>query len=101
MEKEAKEDEDVYDKLSCWCATNTKDKAKSVGDAESRNDGLTSSIEELTAQSARLGAETANLAKEVASDQKALDSATALRQKQLAQFSGEEKDLLESISSLK
>merc|ERR1719163_2235685 len=31
----------------------------------------------------------------------ALDQATAIRQKQLAEFNGEEKDLLESISALK
>merc|ERR1711920_154500 len=42
-----------------------------------------------------------NLEKEVAANQEALDQATAIREKQLAEFNAEEKDLLESISALK
>merc|ERR1712039_16423 len=38
---------------------------------------------------------------EVAANQEALDQATAIREKQLAEFNAEEKDLLESISALK
>jgi len=37
----------------------------------------------------------------VAKNQEALDKATAIREKQLAEFNAEEKDLLESISALK
>ena len=51
--------------------------------------------------SARLNAEIKNLEKEVAQNQDALAKATALREKQLAEFNAEEKDLLESISALK
>jgi len=101
LEKEAEEDEEIYDKMACWCETNDKDKTKAVSDAEARIADLTTKIEELTAQSARLNTEIAHLEKEVASNQKALDSATAIRTKQLAEFNAEEKDLLESISALK
>jgi len=58
-------------------------------------------IEELTAASARLNTEIKNLESEVAKNQEALDKATAIREKQLAEFNAEEKDLLESISALK
>merc|ERR1712194_743221 len=51
--------------------------------------------------SARLNTEIKNLEKEVAANQEALDQATAIREKQLAEFNAEEKDLLESISALK
>jgi len=101
LEKEAEEDEEIYDKMACWCETNDKEKTKAVSDAEARISDLTTKIEELTAQSARLNTEIANLNKEVAGNQKALDAATAIRTKQLAEFNGEEKDLLESISALK
>merc|ERR1719453_638845 len=101
LEKEAEEDEEIYDKMACWCETNDKEKTKSISDAEARISDLTTKIEELTAQSARLNTEIANLEKEVAENQKALDAATAIRQKQLAEFNAEEKDLLESISALK
>jgi len=101
LEKEAEEDEEIYDKMACWCETNDKEKTKSISDAEARISDLTTKIEELTANSARLNTEIKNLEKEVAGNQNALDKATAIRQKQLAEFNEEEKDLLGSISALK
>ena len=78
---------------ACWCETNDKEKTKSIADAEARISDLTTKIEELTASSARLNTEIKNLEKEVAGNQNALDKATAIRQKQLAEFNGEEKSL--------
>jgi len=101
LEKEAEEDEEIYDKMACWCETNDKEKTKSIANAEAKISDLTTKIEELTAQSARLNTEIKNLEQEVAKNQAALDKATAIRQKELAEFNGEEKDLLESISALK
>jgi len=100
LEKEAEEDEEIYDQLACWCATNDKEKTKSVAEAEARITDLTTSIEDLTASSSRLGTEIKNLEKEVAENQHALDQATAIRQKELAEFVQEEKDLLQSIDGL-
>merc|ERR1719299_271999 len=101
LEKEAEEDEEIYDKMACWCETNDKEKTKSIADAETRIADLTTKIEELTATSARLNTEIKNTEQEVAKNQNALDKATAIRQKELAEFNAEEKDLLESISALK
>jgi len=101
LEKEAEEDEEIYDTMACWCETNDKEKTKAIADAEAKIADLTTKIEELTAVSSRLGAEIKNLEKEVAQNQEALDKATAIREKQLAEFNAEEKDLLESISALK
>merc|ERR1740117_2163137 len=101
LEKEAEVDEEIYDKMACWCETNDKEKTKSISDAEARISDLTTKIEELTASSARLNTEIKNLEKEVAENQAALDKATAIRQKELAEFNEEEKDLLGSISALK
>merc|ERR1719163_220361 len=93
----AETDQEVYDKMACWCTTNDKEKTASIAAAEA----LTTTIEELTANSARLATEIKTLEKEVAKNQDALDKATALRQKQLAEFNAEEKDVLQSISALK
>merc|ERR1719355_397718 len=101
LEKEAEEDEEIYDKMACWCETNDKEKTKSIADAEARISDLTTKIEELTASSARLNTEIKNLEKEVAENQAALDKATAMRQKELAEFNEEEKDMLQSIGALK
>jgi len=99
--KEAEEDEEIYDKMACWCETNDKEKTKSIADAEERIETLTTKIEELTASSAQLNTEIKNHEKEVAHNQDALSKATSIREKQLAEFNAEEKDLLESISALK
>jgi chromosome segregation ATPase len=101
LEKEAEEDEEIYDQLACWCETNDKEKTKTIADAEARIEDLTTKIEEMTATSARLNTEIKNLEKEVAQNQEALDQATAIREKQLAEFNAEEKDLLQSVSALK
>merc|ERR1719240_918015 len=101
MEKEAEEDEEIYEKMACWCETNDKEKTKAIAEAEARIEDLTSTIEELTASSARLNTEIKQLEKEVAANQEALDKATAIRTKELAEFNAEEKDMLQSISALK
>merc|ERR1719321_140011 len=87
LEEEAKEDEEVYEKVACWCETNDKEK--------------TSAIEEATSLSAKLNTEIKNLEHEIAKNTEALDKATKMRQKELAEFNEEEKDVLQSIGALK
>jgi chromosome segregation ATPase len=100
LEKEADQDEEIYDKMACWCETNDKEKTKAIADAERRIKELEVKIEEDTALSARLTAEIAKHKEEVATAEKALDEATAIRQKEIADFNAEEKGLLEAISAL-
>ena len=38
LEKEAEENEEIYDQLACWCEINDKGKTKSIADAETRID---------------------------------------------------------------
>jgi len=101
LQKEAEEDEEVYEKLACWCETNDKEKTAAIEEAEARITALTSAIEEGTATSSRLNTEIKNLEAEIAKNQEALDKATAMRQEELAEFNAEEKDVLQSIGALK
>lgn len=101
LEKEAAEDEEIYDKMACWCETNQKEKTASIKNAESRIDDLKTKIDEFTASSSRLNGEVKSLETEVSQNQGALDQATAIREKQLSEFNSEEKSLVDSISSLK
>merc|ERR1719399_1655623 len=87
--------------MGCWCETNDKLKTKAIADAESKIERLVAFIEEFTANSARLTVEISNLEKEVAKNSDALDKATALRTKELAEFNAEEKESLQTISSVK
>ena len=100
LEKEAEEDEEIYDALACWCETNDKEKTKAIADAEARIKDLETKIEELTATSARLNTEIDGLNKEVADNEKALADATKMREQQLKEFNAEEADALNSIELL-
>merc|ERR1719443_477008 len=101
MEKEGEEAEEVYEKMGCWCQTNDKEKTKAIKDGEGAINDLSASVEDLAANIARLTAETGALDSEVAKNEEALSSADSLRQKQLAEFNVEEKDMLTSITGLK
>jgi len=101
LEKEAEEDEEIYEKLACWCETNDKEKTKAIADAEALIAELTSTISELAATSARLSTEIKNLEAEVKEEQDALDQATAMRAKELAEFNEAEKETLLNIQALK
>merc|ERR1719502_208611 len=101
LEKEAEEDEEVYESMGCWCETNDKIKTKAIADAEAKIESLVSFIENFAANTARLTVEISNLEKEVAKNSDALDKATALRTKELAEFNAEEKEALQTISSVK
>merc|ERR1719181_2341404 len=101
LQKEAEEDEEIYDKLACWCTTNDKEKTKAVKDAEEKIDMLETKIAELTALSAKLTEEIQSLEKDIEGYQAALEQATAIRKKELAEFQAEEKDMLEAIGALK
>merc|ERR1719201_1010690 len=69
LEKEAEEDEDVYEAMGCWCETNDKAKTKAIADAEQSIERLTAAIEEYTGNSARLNTEIQELEKELAQNQ--------------------------------
>jgi len=101
MEKEAEEDEETYEAMGCWCETNDKLKTKSIADAEQSISDLNVAIEGFTAASARLNQEIPNLESEVAKNEEALEKATAMRKKELAEFNAEEKESLQTIASLK
>merc|ERR1719428_2013138 len=101
LQEEAKADEEVYEKMACWCTTNEKEKTKAIEEATQHIDDLTVSIESLTAASTRLNEEIKVLEKEVNKNQGALAKNTEMRMKDQGEFQMEEKDLLAAISSLK
>merc|ERR1719311_718912 len=101
LDKEAKEDAELYDKLACWCETNDKDKTKAIADANDAIASLTASIEQNTALASTRETEIASLTEEAAALTKALGEGKSLREKQNDEFNETEKDLIQSIGSLK
>merc|ERR1719298_75394 len=61
LEKEAEEDEEVYEAMGCFCETNDKEKTKAIADAEQRIADLTAAIEEYTSKSAELNTQITHL----------------------------------------
>merc|ERR1719453_2875270 len=57
LEKEGEEDEEVYEKMGCWCETNDKEKTKSIADGEGKINDLSAAVEEMAASAARLRTE--------------------------------------------
>merc|ERR1719171_596711 len=101
LEEEAKNDEDLYDKLACWCETNDKEKTKAIEDGKQKITELSAAIEENTALASTRETEVGALKGEAATLEKGLADSAALRAKENAEFNSEEKDLIQSIGSLK
>merc|ERR1719160_160200 len=99
--KEAEEDAETYETMACWCETGDKQKAKEIADGQQRSSELSASIEELTAKGAQLKSDIETLEASVAEQTTALSTATAIRDKEKAEFVAEEKEMIQSITSLK
>ncbi|CAJ1363142.1 unnamed protein product [Effrenium voratum] len=101
LEADAKKDEEVYDKMACWCTETQKSKQAAIEEGSARIESLAAEIEQGIALSARLGPEIESLQKEAEKNQQALQQATAIREKQVSEFEAESKDLQESISAVR
>merc|ERR1719420_2210154 len=101
LDAEAKNDGELYDKLACWCETNDKDKTKAIADGKNSVASLTASFDRNTALASTRETEIEALTEEAAALTKALGEAKAIREKQNDEFNMTEKDLIQSIHSLK
>jgi len=100
-EAEAKEDEEIYGKMACWCKTNDKEKTEAIEIAEKRIESLTAAIESGTAHAAELATAIDGLKDDIAEDQDAIEKAVAIREKEKEEFEAEDADLSESSALLK
>merc|ERR1719453_292568 len=101
LHKEAEDDAEAYESMACWCETGDKQKAKEIADGQQKSSDLAAAIEELTAKGAQLRSDIETLETSVSELTAALTSATAIRDKEKAEFVADEKDMIQSITSLK
>jgi len=101
LEKEQDADEDLYDAFTCWCEANDKGKSKAIADAEQHSADLTSTIEMTDAKHEQLTTDIAELKRQIAENSDALNTATALREKEGSEFHENEKDSIQAIGNLK
>ena len=83
-----------------WCNTNDRETPSASDSGKPLDSDLASAIKDETAASATLHTENENLQSERASKQQSLDEATATRKKQLASYTEEDKELLETVGGL-
>jgi hypothetical protein len=98
---EMEEDEALHGKLSCWCNTNEWEKTNAADSSSQKIEDLKATIERLTARSSELKGEIKQTEADVASNKQELAEATALREKQAAEFHGSDLDSVQAIENLK
>merc|ERR1719456_1342429 len=101
LEAEAKDDEEVYEQLTCWCETNRKEKEAAIEMGKAKIEQLESSIEELTSKIAGMTEHYNGQRGEMYKNDKAKKDATAMRMKEGQEFHKEETDLLQAIDACK
>lgn len=98
---EADKESEMYDKMVCWCETNEKDKSKDIAVAEGRIGDLMSEMQARSASKGELSTKIKALKAEIAENTASLKTATALREKEAAAFSSEEKEMMQAVTNLK
>merc|ERR1719235_2426105 len=101
VEKEASEDKEIYDEMACWCKTNDREKTLATEIAQKTITDLTAQIEEYVARKATLANEIESLQDENAANTDALAQATAMREKEAAEFQEEEANSKQASAALK
>lgn len=101
LEKEAEKESEMYEKMVCWCESNEKEKTAAIAAAEARDLDLTSEVESRGARFGELSTDIAKTKRQISEDTQALEKATMIQEKGVAEFQGEEQDLVQAITNLK
>merc|ERR1719159_2295086 len=101
LEAEAKDDEEVYEQLTCWCETNRKEKEAAIAAGKEKITQLEASIEELTAKIKGLTEHYNGQRSELYKNDKAKKDATGMRMKEGQEFHKEETDMINAINACK
>ncbi|CAJ1443907.1 unnamed protein product [Effrenium voratum] len=100
LEAEAEKDEEVDEKMKCWCKETMQSKEESIASTESQISSLGGSIETAAADSMRLALEVEGHESDLAKSQESLSMAEAQREKQQKTFQEEEKEMKESLTGV-
>lgn len=101
LEKEAKEDEEIMEKMECWCTHGEAQKTAAISSNTQLVASLETAIEEYTAQGQQLAKDIKQLTKDIASNKQELLEATTMRDKDRAEYVQDEKEELVSLEGVK
>jgi DNA repair exonuclease SbcCD ATPase subunit len=99
--KDIAEDKAVYDKMNCWCNSNSGQKADAIENGEKHIGDLNSDIEAGTAAVKELQAKLQSAQEELEANEQALEKATNMRKKEKADFQTYEKEAIVNVEALK
>jgi len=100
VEAEGEKEKELFDKFMCFCKTGGTDLAKSIGDTTTKIPELQATIEETISQKAQLEEDLKKHQVDRAAAKAAMAEATALREKEAADFAGISTDLKTNIAAI-
>jgi len=101
LSSEMKDDEDLYNKLQCWCDENKDKRGKSESDNEAKVAELEATVESLGARSKELSSKVGQVKKETSELSDALAESTAAREKQKKEYRSEVEENKQGIDAVK
>jgi len=99
LEKELDDDKAVFELMTCWCNSNSGEKAAAIDAGKAKIAELESSMGAGAARISELKGKRKETLDEVNADHKALSDATGLRMKENKEFQASETDYLEAIGA--
>jgi len=101
VEAEGEKEKELFDKFMCYCKTGSADLGKSIGDTNTKIPELQTTIEESISQKAQLEEDLKKHQVDRSSAKAAMAEATALREKEAAEFATVSTDLNTNIAAIK
>eukprot|EP00451_Oxyrrhis_marina_P001340 CAMPEP_0204269024 /NCGR_PEP_ID=MMETSP0468-20130131/15538_1 /ASSEMBLY_ACC=CAM_ASM_000383 /TAXON_ID=2969 /ORGANISM="Oxyrrhis marina" /LENGTH=685 /DNA_ID=CAMNT_0051244359 /DNA_START=94 /DNA_END=2151 /DNA_ORIENTATION=- len=100
VEEEGAKDEELFEKMQCWCNTNSQDKESSIKEATASIAELTAAIGEDTATIAKLETELEQTEADRKANQNMLQQATEMREKANEEYAATHKETVQAIQQL-
>jgi len=101
LNADLQDDKDVHELMTCFCETNEKEKTKAIEDGGIKIETLKSFLAGAAGKLAEMKVQRKETKKELASDQKGLADATALRMKENQAFQKDEAETIVAIKASK
>jgi len=101
LKKEMDEDEELYEKLECWCNTGKYEKEEAIEAGTAKVDQLTAANEGGLAKSKELDERIKGLREQIANDKNELAKAQKQRDADVQKFQGYETDSIQAVQNMK
>merc|ERR1719424_1716873 len=98
--KEGDEERDLYGKFKCYCDDNEANKRENIKEFKQQIQEFENKIDEVQALSGGLSTECAELTQGLADNEQARKDAEEIRGKEQKEFTSEETDMVDGISSM-